>query len=291
MSKFAPLESALGYRFASQNLLQEALTHKSCVNTKNNERLEFLGDAVLDLLVGEYLFCKFEYFDEGRLSKMRASLVNEKSFASFARHLGVADFLVLSVSEEQNNGRQKDSLLSNAFEAIMGAVYLESGIDKVREIIQNILERFYPNMRFENLLTDYKTALQELTQERFGVLPSYELLHQKGPDHKKEFFIQVCIHNTIYAKAYGNSKKSAEQACAKLAYQALTNNQNAKSNKSQKTPKPDKHDKHKKDYNKESQNSKESKAKDFDKKSKSNQKSSLKSNQKSAKKSHKKAQK
>ena len=284
MSNFAPLESALGYHFTNQNLLQEALNHKSCANTKNNERLEFLGDAVLDLLVGEYLFCKFVHFDEGRLSKMRASLVNEKSFASFARHLGIADFLVLSMSEEQNNGRQKDSLLSNAFEAIIGAVYLESGIDKVREIIQKILERFYPNMRFENLLTDYKTALQELTQERFGVLPIYELLHQKGPDHKKEFFTQVCIHNTIYAKAYGNSKKSAEQACAKLAYQVLTNEQNTK-NKSQKNSKQDKHNKHKKDDNKDN------KSKDFDKKSKSNQKSSLKSSEKSAKKSHKKAQK
>lgn len=285
MSNFAPLESALGYHFASQNLLQEALTHKSCVNTKNNERLEFLGDAVLDLLVGEYLFCKFAHFDEGRLSKMRASLVNEKSFASFARHLGVADFLVLSISEEQNHGRQKDSLLSNAFEAIMGAVYLESGIDKVREIIINILEKFYPNMRFENLLTDYKTALQELTQERFSVLPSYELLHQKGPDHKKEFFTQVCINNTIYAKAYGNSKKSAEQACAKLAYQALISGGKNEHQKSQKNSKHDKHNKHKKDSDKEG------KKKDFDKKSKSNPKSNLKSNEKSAKKSHKKAQK
>ncbi len=124
--------------------------------------------------------------------------------------------------------------------------------------------------------------MQELTQERFGVLPIYELLHQKGPDHKKEFFTQVCIHNTIYAKAYGNSKKSAEQACAKLAYQVLTDEQNTK-NKSQKNPKHDKHNKHKKDSEKEK--------KDFDKKSKSNQKSSLKSSEKSAKKSHKKAQK
>lgn len=221
MSNFTRLESALGYHFTNQKLLQEALTHKSCASTKNNERLEFLGDAVLDLLVGEYLFKKFAHFDEGRLSKMRASLVNEKSFASFARDLGVADFLVLSMSEEQNYGRQKDSLLSNAFEAIMGAMYLEAGIDKAREILGKILEKFYPNMRFENLLTDYKTALQELTQERFGVLPSYELLAQRGPDHKKEFFIQVCIHDSIYAKASGNSKKSAQQACAKLAYEEL----------------------------------------------------------------------
>ena len=206
------------------------------------------------------------------------SLVNEKSFASFARDLGVADFLVLSMSEEQNYGRQKDSLLSNAFEAIMGAVYLEAGIDKVREILGKILEKFYPNMRFENLLTDYKTALQELTQERFGMLPSYELLAQRGPDHKKEFFIQVCIHDTIYAKASGNSKKSAQQACAKLAYEELI-----KESSSQKY------------LQKNLPNQKESK-KDSKQKNKHDEKDSYtkdkkQKKQKSAKKSQKKAQK
>lgn len=282
MSNFTRLESALGYHFTNQKLLQEALTHKSCASTKNNERLEFLGDAVLDLLVGEYLFKKFAHFDEGRLSKMRASLVNEKSFASFARDLGVADFLVLSMSEEQNYGRQKDSLLSNAFEAIMGAMYLEAGIDKVREILGKIIEKFYPNMRFENLLTDYKTALQELTQERFGVLPSYELLAQRGPDHKKEFFIQVCIHDAIYAKASGNSKKSAQQACAKLAYEELIKESN-----SQKCLQ--------KDTQKNPQNQKESK-KDSKQKNKHDEKESYTKDKKhkkpkSAKKSQKKAQK
>lgn len=255
---FAPLESALNYHFQNPLLLQEALTHKSYANAKNNERLEFLGDAVLDLLVGEYLFKKFYHFDEGRLSKMRASLVNEKSFASFARSIGVQHFLRLSTSEEQNYGREKDSLLSNAFEAIMGAIYLESSLQKVREIIQTLLDKFYPNMRFESLLTDYKTALQELTQERFGVLPSYELINQKGPDHKKEFFMQVCINETIYAKASANSKKSAEQACAKLAYKELIEKSNPKQ-ETKKSHKDEKKHSAKKACNKKDSNKKDDK--------------------------------
>ncbi|OBV28512.1 ribonuclease III [Helicobacter sp. CLO-3] len=220
-SDFSALESRLGYRFANHSLLVEALTHRSCIKPYNNERLEFLGDAVLDLLVGEYLFERFPKYDEGKLSKMRSSLVNEKSFADFARDVGIGEMLRLSSSEEHNHGRQKDSLLSNAFEAVIGAIYRESGLERAREIVYRILAEHYPNMQMQDLTIDYKTALQEITQERFAKLPIYELLSQSGPDHQKQFTMQISINGEVYAVGQGNSKKSAQQACAKIAYEKL----------------------------------------------------------------------
>lgn len=220
-SDFSALESSLGYRFANHSLLVEALTHRSCIKPYNNERLEFLGDAVLDLLVGEYLFERFPKYDEGKLSKMRSSLVNEKSFADFARDVGIGEMLRLSSSEEYNHGRQKDSLLSNAFEAVIGAIYRESGLERAREIVYRILAEHYPNMQMQDLTIDYKTALQEITQERFAKLPIYELLSQSGPDHQKQFTMQISINGAVYAVGQGNSKKSAQQACAKIAYEKL----------------------------------------------------------------------
>ena len=134
-------EDKLGYKFNNKQLLVEALTHKSYKKPYNNERLEFLGDAVLDLVVGEYLFFKFPNANEGELSKMRASLVNEGGFARLAKEIDLGKYIFISNAEENNNGRNKPSLLSNAFEAVMGAVYLESGLEKVREIILNLLEK------------------------------------------------------------------------------------------------------------------------------------------------------
>ncbi|STO97215.1 ribonuclease III [Helicobacter canis] len=222
MTSLKRLQQLLGYSFKNESLLLEALTHKSYIKSSNNERLEFLGDAVLDLLVGEYLFDRFPKYNEGKLSKMRSSLVNEKSFAIFARDYGIGSLLRLSSSEEQNHGRDKDSLLSNAFEAIIGAIYKEAGIDCARKIVYHILTKHYPNMKIQDLALDYKTTLQEITQERFGVLPIYKLLSQEGPDHKKRFTMQILIDNIEYGTASGTSKKLAEQACAKIAYEKLT---------------------------------------------------------------------
>lgn len=221
MNPLHQLQRLLGYEFRDQALLLEALTHRSYSKHANNERLEFLGDAVLDLLVGEYLFDRFPSYNEGQLSKMRSSLVNEKSFALFARDYHIGALLRLSSSEEQNHGRDKDSLLSNAFEAIIGAIYREAGLDRARHIVYAILQKHYPNMQIHDLQLDYKTTLQEITQERFGVLPTYTLLTQEGPDHKKRFTMQISIDNRIYGTASGTSKKLAEQACAKIAYEQL----------------------------------------------------------------------
>lgn len=216
------VEERLGYQFRDKNLIIEALTHKSFKKPYNNERLEFLGDAVLDLVVGEYLYRKFPDVAEGELSKMRASLVSEKGFEKLALSLGLGEFIFISVAEENNKGRIKASLLSNAFEAVMGAVYLEAGLEWVREFIERLLERVYPQIDMQSIFKDYKTTLQELTQARFGVTPEYVLLRAFGPDHKKEFEVGVKVHDRSLASANGKSKKEAQQKAAQIALAILT---------------------------------------------------------------------
>ncbi len=222
MREIKELEERLGYQFKNKNLIIEALTHKSYKKPYNNERLEFLGDAVLDLIVGEYLFSKFPDSKEGELSKMRASLVNEKGFMRLARDINLGEYIFISVAEENNQGRKKPSLLSNAFEAIMGAIYLESGLDVVKDIVQKMLERVYPIIDLTNLFRDYKTTLQELTQAKFGVTPDYKLIQSFGPDHKKEFEVSALIQNEEISRAKGKSKKDAQQKAAKIALEILT---------------------------------------------------------------------
>ena len=215
------LQESLGYLFKDENLLAEALTHRSYSKEKNNERLEFLGDAVLDLIVGEYLYFMFPEAEEGKLSKLRAALVNEKAFTKLAKRLNLGEFLYLSPAEENNNGRYKPSILSSAFEAIIGAIYLESGFEKAKEVVLNLLKKEYPTIDPKELLKDYKTNLQEITQAYFGVVPEYKLINAIGPDHKKEFEIAVLIQGKEYAKAKGKSKKSAQQEGAKKTIEIL----------------------------------------------------------------------
>ncbi len=184
MESIEEFEKRLGYRFQNKNLLIEALTHKSYKKPYNNERLEFLGDAVLDLVIGEFLFLKFPKADEGELSKMRASLVNEKGFAKLAERVSLGRHIFISNAEENNKGREKPSLLSNAFEATMGAIYLETGLSVVREVVHRLLD---------------------------------EVLGSSGPDHKKEFEVAVCVLGSEYARACGSSKKEAQQEAARIA--------------------------------------------------------------------------
>jgi len=217
------LEKYLDYHFEDPQLLIEALTHKSYKQPYNNERLEFLGDAVLDLVVGEFLFKRFPKFDEGKLSKMRASLVNEEGFTRMAEHIHLGEFILLSNAEENNQGRTKPSLLSNAFEAVMGAVYLQVGLDHVELLMHRYLEEIYPVIDMSTLFKDFKTTLQELTQAEFGVTPDYKLVGTSGPDHKKEFEIAVFIQDKEYAKAKGKSKKVAQQEAAFIALDILNN--------------------------------------------------------------------
>jgi len=215
------LEKKLGYEFKDKKLIIEALTHKSYKQPYDNERLEFLGDAVLDLVVGEYLFRKFQNSDEGKLSKIRASLVNETGFDKLARALNLGDYILLSNAEDNNGGREKSSLLSNAFEAIMGAIYLEAGLKRVQEIAIRLIEENHQEISLDSLFRDFKTTLQELTQARFGITPEYKVIASRGPDHKKEFEVAVYIEDKEYARAVGKSKKIAQQEAAKLAVDIL----------------------------------------------------------------------
>ncbi len=214
-------EQILGYEFADKSLLAQALTHKSCKNERNNERLEFLGDAVLDLVVGEYLFAKFSHKNEGSLSKMRASLVNEGSFFKIAGGLRLREFVRMSASEERNGGRQKHSIISDALEAVMGAAYLEGGVGLVRGLFIPLLEAAFGRAGLQNLSRDYKTALQEITQERMAQTPEYRLVSASGPDHKKCFEMAVFLGGREWARASGGSKKEAEQLAAQKVIEIL----------------------------------------------------------------------
>lgn len=214
--EYLGLEKCLDYQFKDKNLIIEALTHKSYKKAYNNERLEFLGDAVLNLIVGEYLYDKFPQSNEGDLSKTRASLVNEKGFTKLALAINLGDYIYLSDAEDRNKGRGKASILSDAFEAIMGSIYLEAGLDRLKVIVFHLLENNYDNINLDELFSDYKTALQEVTQAKFGCIPEYKLENSTGPDHQKEFELSLWINNTLYATASGKSKKLAQQAAAKI---------------------------------------------------------------------------
>ncbi|MGE4420188.1 MAG: ribonuclease III [Sulfurimonas sp.] len=215
------LEKTLGYKFNNEKLIIEALTHKSHKQPYDNERLEFLGDAVLDLIVGEYLFFKFPKSDEGNLSKIRAALVNEDGFEKLARSINLGEYIYLSNAEENNGGREKASLLSNAFEAVIGAIYLESGLDAARKIAIDLIEKNHKEISLDSLFRDFKTTLQELTQARFGETPEYKVVASRGPDHKKEFEVAVIIESKEYARAIGKSKKIAQQEAAEMAVKLL----------------------------------------------------------------------
>ncbi len=219
--KLEALQKRLGYQFKEQDLIIEALTHKSSKQPYNNERLEFLGDAVLDLIVGEYLYHEFTQVAEGELSKLRASLVNEKSFEKLARLLHLGEYIYISLAEENNNGREKPSLLSNAFEAILGALYLEAGLEKAKNLAIALLEEAYPKIDMDAIFRDHKTTLQELTQAHFGMTPEYRLVRSFGPDHKKEFEIAVSVRGRDLSVASGKSKKEAQQKAAMLALEIL----------------------------------------------------------------------
>lgn len=215
------LEKRLAYKFKDPALLRRAITHKSYNNSHNNERLEFLGDAVLDLLIGDYLFKKMPTSNEGVLTKLRSSLVNESSLAKLARAIDLGESLLIAPSEIRNNGRSKPSLLSSALEAIFGAIYLDSGLESARELCYRLLEGEYEEISIERLFKDYKTLLQELTQRLWGVIPEYVLVDSSGPEHDKRFTMKALIKGTEFARESGKSKKEAEQACAMSTFRIL----------------------------------------------------------------------
>ena len=221
MKNHAILEKNLGYKFRDKALLRRALTHKSKMRCESNERLEFLGDAVLDLIVSDFLFANFAGADEGELSRMRAALVNEKSLAKIALNLGLGEHIFMSNAEENNDGRNKPSLLSDTLESLIAAIYLESGFERAKSAVLSLLNANYPHIDAAHLAKDYKTRLQEYTQAILAQAPEYETLRAFGPDHKKLFEIALKLDGKEFARATAGSKKEAQQMAAKITLEKL----------------------------------------------------------------------
>jgi ribonuclease-3 len=221
------LERCLDYHFKDPALLQQGITHKSYLNEarerfqKDNERFEFLGDAVLDLVISQDLLLNYPDTPEGELSKMKARIVSETALAKVARRLEIGRYLLLGRGEEITQGRTKPSLLANALEAILAAIYLDGGLDSARHVIQKIFKSEFEELLKTEAFTDYKTELQELCQRDYEILPTYTVLTESGPDHQKTFEVQISIKGDVYGRGIGRSKKEAEQQAAREALEKL----------------------------------------------------------------------
>ncbi len=227
ISDISGLEKRIGYSFKNKNILKEALTHSSYANELKarkqeavcNERLEFLGDSVLSVVVSEHLFEKFSSNPEGDLTQRRALLVQSASLAAYSRSIGLGDYLYLGHGEEKNRGRERQSTLENAFEALVAAIYLdagENGLDEVRRFVLPIVDK-YLEENYDYKHIDAKTELQQLIQQAEGDFLEYVVVAERGPDHKKEFEIVARLNSNIIGRGKGNSKREAEQNAAKEA--------------------------------------------------------------------------
>lgn len=218
------LEEKLGYTFQNRALLENALTHSSCANEsrgklQSNERLEFLGDSILGMVVADHLYRNHPDLPEGVLTRTRAALVCEDSLVVVAEELGLGQYLRLGKGEEAGGGRNRPSIRADAVEAILAAVYLDGGIGSARKIIQKyILSREVAGLTKPR---DYKTALQELVQRESGQVLAYRLTGEEGPDHNKRFFVEVTLNGKSVGQGSGRSKKEAEQMAAKAAIEVL----------------------------------------------------------------------
>ena len=219
------LEESIGYRFRNISLLQNALTHSSYANERwhnslaSNERLEFLGDSILGMLVAEYLYRNFPDRPEGELTRMRADMVCEKTLAAVANRIELGRHLQLGHGEEQSGGRTRDSILADAVESVIAASFLDGGMEAALSFIQKFILVQVPVTKMHNL--DYKTALQELVQQKKNQVLSYALIGESGPDHDKQFLVEVSLNGTVVGKGSGRSKKRAEQDAARCAIETL----------------------------------------------------------------------
>ena len=215
--KIEELQNKIGYKFRDKELLQSALMHSSYTNEihlpkyKCNERLEFLGDAVLELISSEFLFFENCKTPEGELTRMRASMVCEPSLAFCAREIGLGDYLLLGKGEEATGGRKRDSITSDALEALIGAIYLDGGFASAKEFIHKFVLN---DLEHKKLFYDSKTILQELVQGHFDEKVSYHIIKEEGPDHNKKFTVEVHIGEECYGEGSGRTKKAAEQEAA-----------------------------------------------------------------------------
>ena len=221
------LEDKLGYRFTDPELLRQALTHRSHVHVtgllriQSNERLEFLGDAVLGMVVNEFLYHRFPEKEEGDLTKIKSLLVCGATLAKVAERLGLGEYLLLSRSEEGTGGRHRESILADAMESVLGAVYLDGGLEAVTRIIRaQILINVNETIQ-ERTRRNYKSLLQEKLQARYKMPPRYKVSYTSGPDHARRFTVKVTLKGTVLGVGTGNSKKQAEQRAAETALTRL----------------------------------------------------------------------
>ncbi len=220
---FSKFEEIAGIEFKDKALLKQAFIHRSYINENrslglgHNERLEFLGDAVLELVITNYLYKKFPEFDEGQLTSLRSALVNADTCAKVAESLGANDFLLLSKGESKDAGRARQYILANTLEAIIGAVYLDQGLDSAEKFIYNHITPLAEEIVEKGTWIDAKSSFQEKAQEHENTTPAYKTLHESGPDHDKKFTIGVYIGNDLVGQGSGQSKQDAEQEAARNA--------------------------------------------------------------------------
>lgn len=227
MPDLKQLQKNMNYTFRDEGLLKHALAHSSYANEHrnevpgSNERLEFLGDSVLSLITAEYLFAHYRHLPEGKLTKMRAALVCENSLFDFAQKLGLGDALLLGHGEERSGSRNRPSILSDAFEAVLASVYLDGGLESAKEFALPYLIQGAREIEGNVHSHDYKTALQEIAQQNPGELIHYELINTSGPDHAKVFEVHCFLNSNLLGKGIGKSKKEAEQMAAKEALKLM----------------------------------------------------------------------
>lgn len=220
MDDLSILEENLGISFVDHSLLLRALTHRSFLNEnssialEDNERLEFLGDAVLDFVVGAYLYNRFPEMDEGELTSLRAALVKTSTLANFAGQLDIGRFLRLGYGEEESGGRKRTPLLCATFEAVIGAIYLDQGVEKVQPLVEGLVAPALINIRKNSLHKDAKSEFQVWAQARYNITPHYQVVTASGPDHAKAFTVRVLIGDDPWGEGSGSSKQTAAQAAA-----------------------------------------------------------------------------
>lgn len=224
MKKLEKLQQSVGYKFKDERLLQRALTHTSYANecneghNKSNERLEFLGDSVLGIVTAEHFYLNFKDLPEGELTKLRAATVCENSLSSFARQLGLGEYLLLGKGEMCTGGSDRPSILADAFEALIAAIYLDGGIEEAKKFVLKYVDKAVEEHRG---FKDYKTVLQEVIQKNPGEVIEYVLVKESGPDHNKRFEVEVHLNSNVIGKGVGTSKKKAEQLAAKEALELM----------------------------------------------------------------------
>jgi len=229
MNDLNPLQKLLNISFKDENLLQQALVHRSSLNeyknnfSVSNERLEFLGDAILEQWTSQILYNRFPQMNEGQMTNLRSLIVRTENLAKICQDLKISDYIYLSRGEETHGGRNNISILADTFEAIIGAIYLDSGQSTVNDFLAQVLNKSIDDLSGKNQYKDPKSIFQEIAQAKQGITPNYQIISQDGPDHDKKFVSGAYIGDKLIASGSGNSKQKAEEAAAINATQALSN--------------------------------------------------------------------